>query len=79
MAIIVNFHINHSHLVGPVSLPPRGGPWELLVGVPDANRDKGDEEKASGMSGFLLRQLVGCEYLISSRFQSFSSERGGGF
>ena len=54
-----------------MSLPPRGGPWELLVGVRDANRDKGDEEKASGMSGFLLRQLVGCEYLISSRLQSF--------
>ena len=26
--------------MGPVSLPPRGGPWELLVGVPDANRDR---------------------------------------
>ena len=25
---------------GPVSLPPRGGSWELLVGVPDANRDR---------------------------------------
>ena len=24
-----------------MSLPPRGGPWELLVGVPDANRDRG--------------------------------------
>ena len=29
-----------------------------------------DEEKASGMSGSLQRQLLGCEYLISSRFQS---------
>ena len=26
---------------GPVSLPPRGGPWELLAGVSDANRDRG--------------------------------------
>ena len=29
--------------MGPVSLPPCGGPWELLVvavGVPDANRDR---------------------------------------
>ena len=25
---------------GPVSLPIRGWPWELLVGVPDANRDR---------------------------------------
>ena len=31
---------NLSQDVGPVSLPPRGGPWELLVGVPDANRDR---------------------------------------
>ena len=23
-----------------MSLPPRGRPWELLVGVPDANRDR---------------------------------------
>ena len=30
-----------------------------------------DEEKASGMSGSLQRQLLGCEYLISSRFQIF--------
>ena len=33
-------HIEH---MGPVSLPPRGGPWELQVvaaGVPDANRDR---------------------------------------
>ena len=27
--------------LGPVSLPPRDGPWELLVGNPDANRDRG--------------------------------------
>ena len=27
--------------MGPVSLPPRGGPWELLAGVSDANRDRG--------------------------------------
>ena len=84
LAIIACLEKWHMYLhgvpfVGPVSLPPRGGPWELLVGVPDANRDKEDEEKASGMSGSLLRQLVGCEYLISSRFQSFSSEREGGF
>ena len=26
--------------LGPVSLPPRSGPLELLVGVPDANRDR---------------------------------------
>ena len=33
--------------------------------------------KASGMSGFLQRQLVGCEYLISSGLQAlFSGERG---
>ena len=36
-----------------------------------------DEVKASGMSGSLQRQLVGCEYLISSGFQAlFSVERG---
>ena len=26
--------------MGPMSLPPRGGPLELLVGVPDAHRDR---------------------------------------
>ena len=31
------------------------------------------------MSGSLERQLLGCESFISSRFQSFSSEREGGF
>ena len=31
------------------------------------------------MSGPLQWQLLGCEYLISSRFQSFSGEREGGF
>ena len=36
-----------------------------------------DEEKASGMSGSLQRQLLGCEYLISSRFQDIRvSEKG---
>ena len=33
--------------------------------------------KASGMSGSLQRQLLGCEYLISSGFQAlFLGERG---
>ena len=34
--------IDNIMALGPVSLPPRGGPWELLVvavGVPDSNRD----------------------------------------
>ena len=31
------------------------------------------------MSGSLQQQLLGCEYLISSRFQNFSIEREGGF
>ena len=31
------------------------------------------------MSGSLQRQLLGCEYLSSSRFQNFSIEREGGF
>ena len=35
-----NYIIKLSFQPGPVSLPPRGGPWELLVGVPDANRDR---------------------------------------
>ena len=30
----------HHLPAGPVFLPPRGGLWELLVGVPDANRDR---------------------------------------
>lgn len=30
------------------------------------------------MCGYLQRQLLGYEYLISSRFQSFSTERDGG-
>ena len=31
------------------------------------------------MSGSLQRRLLGCEYLISSRFQNFLIEREGGF
>ena len=38
-----------------------------------------DEEKASGMSGSLHRQLLVCEYLISSLFQGFLSEGEGGY
>ena len=38
-----------------------------------------DEEKASGMSGSLHRQLLVCEYLISSPFQGFLSEGEGGY
>ena len=36
----VTSHFWQALMEGPVSLPPRGGPWELLVGVPDANRDR---------------------------------------
>ena len=64
-----------------MSLPPRGGPWELLVvaaGVPDANRDRRTRRGLQVCLGSLQRQLLGCEYLISSRFQSFRvSEKGG--
>ena len=38
-----HFIIELFQSLGPVSLPLRGGPWELLVvavGMPDTNRDR---------------------------------------
>ena len=40
---VLDYLMVHHIRPGPVSQPPRGGPWELLVvaaGVPDANRDR---------------------------------------
>ena len=62
-----------------MSLPPHVGPLELLVGVPRPNGDRRTRKKASGMSGSPQQQLLGCEYLIWSQFQSFLTEREGGF
>ena len=66
--------------MGPVSLPPHSGPWELLAvpsGYAGCQQRQADKVKASGMSGSLSQQLMSCEYLISSGFQAlFSGERG---
>ena len=68
--------------LGPVSLPPCGGPWELLVvavGVPDANRDRRTRRRLQ----VCLVPFSGSSWVVNTRFRRdsrvFSSEREGGF
>ena len=58
-----------------MSLPPRGGPWELMVGVPDANKDR--TRGRVQVCLFPLAAALGRNYLILSRFQVFSGRAEG--
>ena len=66
-------------ILGPVSLPPRGGPWELLVGMPDANRGRWTRRRLQ----VCLVPSSGSFWNVNTWFRRdsrvFSGEREGGF